>query len=135
MLTEACATRKPVHIFDLGVGRNAMRRQEPAQIISAVKEGKVFEKAHLKALIYRMTMHVGPERMTRDIRIVHQVLVDNGMAVWLGDRFPEGAPPGVESVELAVARVRGLFGLLDVPDAEAKPVTKTGHSEPLRAAS
>ena len=135
MLTEACATRKPVHIFDLGVGRNAMRRQEPAQIISAVTEGRVFEKAHLKALIYRMTMHVGPERMTRDIRIVHQVLVDNGMAVWLGDRFPEGTPPGVESVKLAVARVRGLFGLVAVPDVDAEPATQTSQSEPLRAAS
>ncbi len=135
MLTEACATRKPVHIFDLGVGRNAMRRQEPAQIISAVKEGKVFEKAHLKAFIYRLTMHIGPERMTRDIRIVHQVLVDNGMAVWLGDRFPEGTPPGVESVKLAVARVRGLFGLAEVPDVDAEPATETSQSEPLRAAS
>ena len=135
MLTEACATRKPVHIFDLGVGRNAMRRQEPAQIISAVTEGRVFEKAHLKALIYRMTMHVGPERMTRDIRIVHQVLVDNGMAVWLGDRFPEGTPPGVESVKLAVARVRGLFGLVAVPDVDAEPATQTSQSAPLRAAS
>ena len=135
MLTEACATRKPVHIFDLGVGRTAMRQQEPTQILAAVKEGRVFEKAHLQAFIYRMGMHVGPKRMTRDIRIVHQVLVDNAMAVWLGDRFPEGRPPGVESVKLAVARVRGLFGLADLPDMDVGPVTEIGHAEPLRAAS
>jgi hypothetical protein len=112
-----------------------MRQQEPTQIISAVKEGRVFEKAHLQAFIYRLTMRVGPQRMTRDIGIVHQVLVDNGMAVWLGDRFPEGTPPGVESVKLAVAWVRGLFGLADVPEVDAQPVTETGHTEPLRAAS
>jgi mitochondrial fission protein ELM1 len=135
MLTEACATRKPVHIFDLGVGRTAMREQGPTQIMTAVKEGRVFEKAHLQAFIYRMGMHVGPKRMTRDIRIVHQVLVDNAMAVWLGDRFPEGQPPGVDSVTHAVARVRGLFGLVDVPEVVAEPVAKAGHAEPLRAAS
>ena len=135
MLTEACATRKPVHIFDLGVGRTAMSPQEPPTILAAVQEGRVFEKAHLQAFIYRMGMHVGPKRMTRDIRIVHQVLVDNAMAVWLGDRLPEGRPPGVESVKLAVARVRGLFGLAALPDMDARPVTETVHAEPLRAAS
>jgi hypothetical protein len=103
--------------------------------MTSVTEGRVFEKAHLQAFIYRMGMHVGPKRMTRDIRIVHQVLVDNAMAVWLGDRFPEGPPPGVESVKHAVDRVRGLFGLVDVADAEAKPANKTGYGEPLRAAS
>jgi mitochondrial fission protein ELM1 len=135
MLTEACATRKPVHIFDLGVGRTAMREQGPTEIMSVVREGRVFEKAHLQAFIYRMGMHVGPQRMTRDIRIVHRVLVDNGMAVWLGDPFPKGRPPGVVSVEHAVARVRGLFGLADEPEVAAEPVAETARPEPLRAAS
>jgi hypothetical protein len=73
--------------------------------------------------------------MTRDIRIVHRVLVDNGMAVWLGDSFPKGRPPGVVSVEHAVARVRGLFGLVDEPEVAAEPVAETARPEPLRAAS
>ncbi len=133
MLTEACATRKPVHIFDLGVGRTAMREQGAPPIMTAVTEGRVFEKAHVQAFIYRMGMHVGPKRMTRDIRIVHRVLVDNGMAVWLGDPFPKGTPPGVVSVAHAVARVRALFGLADEPSAE--PVAEVAAAQPLRVAS
>ena len=125
MLTEACATRKPVHIFDLGVGRTAMRQQAPGEILSVVREGRVFEKAHLQAFIYRLGMRLPPQRMTRDIRIVHKALVDNGMAVWLGDPFPEGTPPGVESVERAVAGVRGLFGLADAPEADVEAPTET----------
>ena len=137
MLTEACATRKPVHIFGLGVGRTAMRQQEQesAQIISAVTEGRVFERAHVQAFIYRMTMHVGPQRMTRDIRIVHKVLVDNDMAVWLGDPFSQGDSRAVESVKRAVDRVRGLFGLTEGPDVDAKPAIRTTRGELLRTAS
>ena len=137
MLTEACATRKPVHIFDLGVGRTAMRPQEQgaAQIMSAVTEGRMFERAHLQAFIYRLGMHVGPQRMTRDIRIVHEVLVDNGMAVWLGDPFPDRDSPGVESVKQAVDRVRGLFGLAETPELEAKPAIRAAPGELLRTAS
>ena len=135
MLTEACATRKPVHIFDLGVGRTAMRGARLTPIAAAGEQRKAFEKAHLKAFIYRLMMRIGPKRMTRDIRIVHQVLVNNGMAVWLGDRFPKGTPPGVESVRRAVARVRALFDQVDMPVADAEPVAQSGHREPLRAAS
>ena len=135
MLTEACATRKPVHIFDLGTGRTAMR-QTPAGPATA-KGGNLMalEKAHLKAFIYRLMMRVGPKRMTRDICIVHQVLVNNGMAVWLGDHFPKATPPGVESVKRAVARVRDLFELLDAPAVEPEPIARTGHSQAMRAAS
>jgi mitochondrial fission protein ELM1 len=137
MLTEACATRKPVHIFDLGVGRTAMRPQAP---VPAGERGrKVFEPAHLRALIYRLGMHVGPQRMTRDIRIVHRVLVDSGMAVWLGDPFPAASPPGVESVDRAVAHVRGLFELPDLrgvtSEPASEPAPRAARAEPLRAAS
>jgi len=130
MLTEACATRKPVHIFDLGVGHTAMRPQAPR---AADENRSVFEMGHVRGFIYRLSMHLGPQRMTRDIRIVHKVLVDSGMAVWLGDPFPETAPPGVESVDRAVARVRALFDLPELAEAEPRPVA--GRGEPLRVAS
>jgi mitochondrial fission protein ELM1 len=140
MLTEACATRKPVHIFDLGVGRAAMRPEQPAAPAPAGARGrKVFEPAHLRAFIYRLGMHVGPQRMTRDIRIVHRVLVDSGMAVWLGDPFPAASPPGVESVDRAVAEVRRLFELPDVrgvaSEPASEPASRAARAEPLRAAS
>jgi mitochondrial fission protein ELM1 len=132
MLTEACATRKPVHIFDLGIGRTAMRPQAPK---AADESRSFFEMGHMRGFIYRLSMHLGPQRMTRDIRIVHKVLVDSGMAVWLGDPFPAAAPPGVESVERAVARVRALFDLPDVAELEPQRAAAAGRDEPLRVAS
>lgn len=120
MLTEACATRKPVYMFDLGVGRHAMRPSREGEQAGGrdAREGrKAWEKAHLKAFIYRQTMRFGPRRMTRDIRIVHRLLAGLGHAVWLGDPFPPGVPPRVASVARAAQRVRALFGL---PETEAQ---------------
>jgi mitochondrial fission protein ELM1 len=108
MLTEACATAKPVYIFDLGVGERAMRIRPPGETVDSSLPN-IADDFHLKAFIYRLGMRFGPQRLTRDIRIIHGKLVDNGHAVWLGDSFPEQAPPPVESVERAVARVRALF--------------------------
>jgi hypothetical protein len=54
-------------------------------------------------------MIYGPTRWTRDIRIIQRRLVDSGRAAWLGDGQPAGAPPPLEDVPRAVARVRSLF--------------------------
>jgi uncharacterized protein len=126
MLAEACATRKPVHIFDLGEGRHAMR-QAPATDEDRNAEirarGKGWKRARFRAFMYRQMMRFGPQRLSRDIRIVHQHLVDSGRVVWLGDSFAPGLPlRSLECVSRAVVRVRGLF---DTWDAETRvlPVT------------
>ncbi len=113
MLAEACATHNRVYIFDLGEGRYAMResvaaaaRREP----SDRQWWKGWEKARWNAFWYRQMMRFGPQRLSRDIRIVHRHLVDSGLAVWLGDAFPDGQPlPTLECVARAAARVRALF--------------------------
>lgn len=142
MLTEACATRKPVHIFDLGVGRHAMHAQAAADAGRAQDDGTAgdgrrwgFEPGHIRGWIYRLTMRIGPNRMTRDIRIVHRLLVENKMAVWLGDPFPAETPPGVASVGRAVARVHALFDPEAAPGAAIEPLSQTGPGELVRAAS
>jgi len=138
MLTEACATRKPVHIFDLGVGRHAMNPERAAAAEEAAAgSGRRwgFERGHIRGWIYRLTMRIGPNRMTRDIRIVHRLLVENKMAVWLGDPFPAETPPGVASVHRAVSRVHALFGLEKSPQAVAEPLSQAGTGELVRAAS
>jgi hypothetical protein len=113
MLAEACATRKRVHIFDLGEGRNAMRPMTGEQRAASRDRGpfwKHWELKHLRAWIFRMAMRLGPDRMTRDIRIVHRHLVDSGRAVWLGDTFAPGLPlRSLECVPRAAARVRAMF--------------------------
>jgi hypothetical protein len=112
MLAEACATRKPVHIFDLGEGENAMRPstvQAAASIRRARSGRRHIERSHVKAFLYRQLMRFGPERLGRDIRIIHTHLVDSGRAVWLGDRFPEDRPvPNLDCLGRAVSHVRAI---------------------------
>jgi mitochondrial fission protein ELM1 len=95
MLTEACATGKPVYIFDLG---RVSRRVSDLGL------------AHLRAFIYRLGMTWAPKRLTRDLAKVHERLIAEGRAVWLGEAFP--AKMGADfsaDMRRAVARVRSLF--------------------------
>lgn len=113
MLAEACATHKRVHIFDLGEGRYAMR-ESVAAAARREKSGQPWwrslEKARWDAFWYRQMMRFGPQRLSRDIRIVHRHLVESGLAVWLGDEFPADEPlPSLDCVPRAVARVRALL--------------------------
>ena len=101
MLTEACATGKPVYMFDPGVGRLSMRGAP-----DVAGEGNDFR---LSALLYRWLMRWGPKRLSRDLTLVHRRLVEDGHAVWLGEPFPDHEPPPLRDMERAVARVRALF--------------------------
>jgi hypothetical protein len=54
-------------------------------------------------------MRLGPQRLTRDIRIVQRLLIDSKRAVWLGDGHPDADYQPLEDVRRAVDRVRQLF--------------------------
>ena len=114
MLTEACATRKPVYIFDLCEGRNAMRPDAPPP---SQPQSWRLEATHVKAFLYRQLLRFGPVRLGRDIRIIHRDLIEAKRAVWLGEPFPEGPLPPLECLERAATGVRALFQLppLTVP--------------------
>jgi mitochondrial fission protein ELM1 len=99
MLSEACATGKPVHMFDLGTGAAAMRVQAEAGD----------NDLRLSALLYRALMRWGPQRLSRDIRLVHDRLLREGRARWLGETGAAGAAPGLQDIDRAVARVKSLF--------------------------
>jgi hypothetical protein len=72
----------------------------------------------VKPFVFRIAFKIGPTRMTRDVRIIHRRLIAEGRAVWLGETFPDGlAPPPLEDVSRAVARVKALFDESDVPQA------------------
>jgi mitochondrial fission protein ELM1 len=105
MVTEACVTRKPVHIFDPVEMRNAGSR---GGLIGAptVK----WPRLRFRNVIQWLSMRVGPRRMRRDVKAIHRRLIAEGRAVWLGDEFPGPArSPPLRDVERAVQRVRGLF--------------------------
>lgn len=115
MMTEACATGRPVYLYDTGEGITSMKRNPWLDGEDTSAEGvdggagSAFDRWHLKAWIYRLTMRLGPQRLTRDIRIVQQLLVDSDRAVWLGDGHPKGLPRPLDDMPRAVARVRALF--------------------------
>ena len=128
MMTEACATGRPVYLFDTGEGRTSMKHNpwldgvgEPDAIPEAsdfngtsaqngeASGGLGLNRWHLKAHVYRLTMRLGPRRLTRDIRIVQRLLVDTGRAIWLGDGPPSANPRPLDDMNRAVERVRQLF--------------------------
>jgi len=99
MLSEACATRKPVHMFDLGTGRFAMSRETAGAA----------NDLRLPALLYRLLMRWGPKRLSRDITLVHDQLIREGRADWLGQSGRPGAPLPSQDIDRAVARIRALL--------------------------
>ncbi len=101
MLTEACATGKPVYMFDPGVGRQAMHRGAGA--------APGTNDFNLSTWMYRGLIRWGPQRLSRDITRVHRRLIAAGNAVWLGDQFPDAAPPPLQDIDRAVQRVRRLL--------------------------
>jgi mitochondrial fission protein ELM1 len=110
MLAEACFTRKPVYIFDLGEGERSMRPEIAAAAARVARpHRRRLGRAHVAAFLYQQMMRFGPERLSRDIRIIHKYLTDSGRAVWLGDDFPKNREmPPLDCVGRAAGRVRAL---------------------------
>ncbi len=109
MLSEACATGKPVYIFDLGTGQDAMRW--PSATLPARAASEEETDFRLGAFLYKMLMRFGHQRLTRDIRLVHRQLIASGQAVWLGDeKSPSPQQTVPDSIRCTVERVRSLLG-------------------------
>ena len=111
MLAEACATRKPVYMFDLD------RDDDPALARAPEPWQRRLRRAwsrcnlqRLKALLYaRVFLRFAPRPITRDITRVHDLLLASGRAVWLGQAFPAahagaGGRPGALGAAGSCAR-------------------------------
>src|SRR5512144_713520 len=123
MLTEACATARPVYIFDLGEGAHALRPTTTGTV--AVGEGvRRTLSQRLTRQFHLLVKTLTPRRLGRDIGAIHRQLVAAGEAAWLGDPVPaEGGPsPRLNGVARAVARVRALFDLPAEPATRARQI-------------
>jgi mitochondrial fission protein ELM1 len=111
MISEAVTTGKPVCIYDL---------EEPQLATdSPPVSGRDFRVA---AHLYRLLMRYGHKRLTRDLTLFHQKLIESGRATWLGKTASAGTNPGLDDLERAVLRVQKLLS------SDESPVeTDPGH--------
>ncbi|MCO6412638.1 MAG: mitochondrial fission ELM1 family protein [Thiogranum sp.] len=98
MLSEACATGKPVYMAELGGYGFPMRPDRVAEV-----------DFRFSALTYSWMMRFGPRRLSRDIRLVHRKLLEEGRVAWLGDAAARKPLLRLSDRERAVERVRALF--------------------------
>jgi mitochondrial fission protein ELM1 len=118
MLTEACATGKPVYMFDADRPLTASGRAGNRDF-------------RLSGILYRWLMRWGPSRLSRDIGLVHRRLLERRHAVWLGEAFPDGVPPPLRDLERALARVRALFA----PQSESAASNLTAETQSAQSTS
>jgi mitochondrial fission protein ELM1 len=131
MMAEACATGRPVYLYDTGEGKTSMRtgpNADHAADAAPHARWRGLQRSHLKAFVYRHAMSLGPTRWTRDIRIVHRLLVESGRAAWLGQGDPDPEAQPLRDVERAVERVRALFEPRVIPEARPSPVEVTARA-------
>ncbi len=117
MVSEALATGKRVHLFDLGLGWSSMRAPLPVRGERGVSRPRLrdwLRDFHLKARLYRWLLRLAPSRVTRDIRLIHQEVVAAGLASWLGEPIPAAPAVPLDDVARAVARVRALLARREV---------------------
>ncbi len=121
MMAEACATRKPVYLFDLD------QDADPAPAPQAWRRRlwRVWSRCNverLKARLYRdVFLRVAPRPITRDTTRVHQLLIASGRAVWLGQASPPPAPPPEDDLARSVRRVRALIRTPAAAGADRQP--------------
>ena len=96
MLSEACATAKPVQIFDIG----GMRA-------GASKVDRDFRPG---AVLYAALLRWFWAPLSRDITRVHSRLRDAGATAWLDEPPSEARAEAVTDLPRAVAAVRALLG-------------------------
>ena len=95
MLSEACATGRPVKIFDVG----GMRAAVPAQT-----------DFRLGGTLYAWLMRWFWEPLTRDITLVHKRLLERGYAVWSDQALTSARVPAQSELERTVDAIEALLG-------------------------
>jgi mitochondrial fission protein ELM1 len=123
MLAEACATGRPVHIFEFGGGPAAMHgpRSADARVRQWWRWSQLKDQGVL-GLPYAFAIGLPAWRLnrSRDIRLVQDRFVACGRARWLGGdaREPVQAAP-VDDLQRAVEYIRELMNVRQYGSATA----------------
>ncbi len=116
MIAEACATGRPVQMFDFGSGALPMREDD-----DVAAEAPPSLIARLRGGIYALYSHLPLGRLnrSRDLRVVHRALLVTGRVSWLGDRLPSGNLRVVgDEMTRTLNRLRGLLNITSRRDAQ-----------------
>jgi mitochondrial fission protein ELM1 len=95
MLSEACATGKPVMVFDLGGMRDS--------------QDKGNRDFRLGGALYALLLRWLWRPLSRDITLVHEKLHDAGYVVWMDEVLVGARLPARTDMQQAVAAVQKLF--------------------------
>jgi mitochondrial fission protein ELM1 len=96
MLSEACATGKPVKMFDLGGMRD-----------STDETNRDFR---VGGTLYALLLRWLWQPLSRDITLVHKQLRESGCAAWLEEVLVTARVPAQSDLQRAVLAVRKLLG-------------------------
>lgn len=96
MLSEACATGKPVSMFDLG-GMRSLDDESQRDF-------------RLGGTLYALLMRWFWRRLSRDLTLVHSRLRESGRAAWLEEVLVTAIVPAETDLQRAIAAVRKLLG-------------------------
>ncbi|HEX6120900.1 MAG TPA: ELM1/GtrOC1 family putative glycosyltransferase [Dongiaceae bacterium] len=115
MLAEACATGRPVHVFEFGGGPAAMRgpRSRDRKVRQWWRWSQLKDQG-VTGLPYALAIGLPAWRLnrSRDIRLVQDRLVASGRVQWLGDDAPATMrPAALEDLSRAVACIRRLMSV------------------------
>ncbi len=118
MIAEACATGKPVEMFDFGAGALPMRAAHDGRKVDASLGSRI--QGWLYAAYSRLPL--GRFNRSRDLRIVHRALLATGRVSWLGDSAPAISMRFVgDEMTRSLNRLRGLLQLQPAPQRVVQP--------------
>lgn len=109
MVAEACATGKPVYVFDLGYGWTRMSAAARPPSPGAADGGEALPPLRAKRLLHWLIAHGMPRRIRRDVRKILRALVASGRIGWLDDAHVIPNPAPSNDLARTAARVRQLF--------------------------
>ncbi len=113
MLAEACATGRPVYLFDLPQHLPASwRRERFLRNLLLAPSGWAAGRGGIVERIARLSAEIparGWIRYPRDLSRLHASLIAEGRVRRLGDRFERPPPPPIDETERAAQRVRALM--------------------------
>ena len=102
MLSEACATGKPVYIFKL-----PERLDLRLSFVRYIR-GSGLQKS-LRSAVYNKLIELGILTSTREMAAFHDVLIKRGWAAELGDPEPRGSSGEADPLTDAADRIRKLY--------------------------